>query len=269
LILFLFHLDVTVVPSFTGGGKGFGGEDVHLQVPLIDVEGIATHESGMIDVALALRREGVFDLNAVCDLLTEYLEDVRFAIFVMLWLFTLLLGFNFSLLLFQAMKLTKAAETIIAEDNGALIQKCIAELEKDKQMLQRVMDHSAEDYDLPMAGNRKLVSQRDHIKHRCESPQAKLVQVRSNTERQVADLKRGLGLPKPAALTLPPRVRKNCEISRVGLFKSWKGCASCMLTTFRPLGACVHRCRLGNLQLKIICAGSQRRHSASLTCSTA
>jgi hypothetical protein len=89
-----------VVPSPVGAGKGSGGKDVRLLAPLIDVEGIATCKSGMIDVALTSRREGVVERDAVCGALTECLEDVRFAALVMLCLFALLLGFNFSLLLF-------------------------------------------------------------------------------------------------------------------------------------------------------------------------
>jgi hypothetical protein len=100
LILFHFCLGLTVVPSSTSAGKGSRGEDVRLQEPLIIVEGIVVCESGMIDVALASRHEGVVDRDVVCSLLIECLQDVRFAIVLMLCLFTLLLGFNLSLLLY-------------------------------------------------------------------------------------------------------------------------------------------------------------------------
>jgi hypothetical protein len=41
------------------------------------------------------------------------------------------------------MKLTKDAESIIAEDSGALLHKCIAELQRDKKALKLAMDHGA------------------------------------------------------------------------------------------------------------------------------
>jgi hypothetical protein len=68
LILFHFCLGLMVVPSSTSAGKGSGGEDVCLQEPLIDVEGIVVLESGMIDVALAPRHEGILTVTvfAVC-----------------------------------------------------------------------------------------------------------------------------------------------------------------------------------------------------------
>jgi hypothetical protein len=54
----------------------------------------------MIDVALASRHRGAIERNDLCDLLTDFLEDVRFAIFAVLCLFALLLNFDFSLLLY-------------------------------------------------------------------------------------------------------------------------------------------------------------------------
>jgi hypothetical protein len=67
------------------------------------------------------------------------------------------------------MKLTKVAETIIAKDSGDSLQKCIAELERDKDALQRVVGLNAEDYDLVVAGNKKLAFEHDQLNLRCES----------------------------------------------------------------------------------------------------
>jgi hypothetical protein len=64
------------------------------------------------------------------------------------------------------MKLTSAAETIIAVDSGASLHKCITELEKDKNVLQRVVDHGIEDYNMMLTGNKKLASEHDKLKHR-------------------------------------------------------------------------------------------------------
>jgi hypothetical protein len=54
------------------------------------------------------------------------------------------------------MKLTKVAESIIAEDSGPSLHKHIAELERDKKVLQLVVDHSAKDYKMVVVGSRKL-----------------------------------------------------------------------------------------------------------------
>jgi hypothetical protein len=55
------------------------------------------------------------------------------------------------------MKLTKVIETIIAEDSSDSLWKCIAELERDKDALQRVVDLNAEDYDLVVVGIKNLL----------------------------------------------------------------------------------------------------------------
>jgi hypothetical protein len=59
------------------------------------------------------------------------------------------------------MKLTVAAETVIAEDSGVSLRKHIVELEKDKDMLQRIVDHGIKDYDLLVTGNKNLSSECD------------------------------------------------------------------------------------------------------------
>jgi hypothetical protein len=86
------------------------------------------------------------------------------------------------------MKLTRAAETIITEDDGASLQRRIVELDEVTGTLHRAMDNSTKDYNLVVAGNKKLGSQQDQLKHHCENLQAELAQVRSDTEKQVADL---------------------------------------------------------------------------------
>jgi hypothetical protein len=86
------------------------------------------------------------------------------------------------------MKLTRAAETIIAEDNGASFRKCISELENDKGMLQHNVDLGIEDYNLLVAGKKKLVSERDELKHLCTDLQAELVRVCSDAQNRIDDL---------------------------------------------------------------------------------
>jgi hypothetical protein len=96
---FCFHLDDTVLPPSTAGDKGPGCEDVQVQKPSSDVGEIIVHEGGMINVALTSRREGAIEHDDICGLLSDCLQDVRFAILVMLRLFALQQNFNFYLLL--------------------------------------------------------------------------------------------------------------------------------------------------------------------------
>jgi hypothetical protein len=64
--------------------------------------------------------------------------------------------------------LTRAAKTIIAEDSGESLHRRIVELEDEKNTLQRVVDHSIEDYNLLVMGNKSLLSERNDFKCRCE-----------------------------------------------------------------------------------------------------
>jgi hypothetical protein len=60
--------------------------------------------------------------------------------------------------------LTRAAKTIIAEDSEALFCRRIAELEEDKNMLHHIVDHSIEDYNVLVMGNKSLSSERNELK---------------------------------------------------------------------------------------------------------
>jgi SMC interacting uncharacterized protein involved in chromosome segregation len=85
-------------------------------------------------------------------------------------------------------KLTKVAKTIIAEDSSDSLWKHIMDLEKDKGVLQCAVDHNTEDYDLMVAGNRKLASECDQLNLRCECLQAEVAQVCSNADKCIVDL---------------------------------------------------------------------------------
>jgi hypothetical protein len=66
------------------------------------------------------------------------------------------------------MRLTTTEETIITEDSGTLLREHITELEKDKNALQGAVNYGIEDYNLMVAGNKKLASEHYKLKHRCE-----------------------------------------------------------------------------------------------------
>jgi hypothetical protein len=86
---FCFHLDDTVLPWSTSGYKGLGCDDVQVQKPSTVVGEIIIHEGGMINVALTSRHRGAIERDDLCGLLSDCLQDVRFAILVMLRLFAL------------------------------------------------------------------------------------------------------------------------------------------------------------------------------------
>jgi hypothetical protein len=88
-----------VLPPSTGGDKGPRREDVQVQKPSTDVGETIVCEGGMINVALTSRHRWAIEHNDLCGLLSDCLQDVRFAILMMLRLFALQLNFNFSLLL--------------------------------------------------------------------------------------------------------------------------------------------------------------------------
>jgi hypothetical protein len=79
-------------------------------------------------------------------------------------------------------------ETIIAEDSGAPLRRRIAELEDDKNTLQRAVDSSIKDYNLLVMGNKSLLSERNELKCHCEDLHADLVEAHSDTKKRVADL---------------------------------------------------------------------------------
>jgi hypothetical protein len=84
--------------------------------------------------------------------------------------------------------LTKAAETMIAEDNRASLCKHIAELKVEKNTLQCAVDNVIEDYDLLLEGNKRLLAERDDLCFCCEDLQAQLAEVRADAKKQIAYL---------------------------------------------------------------------------------
>jgi hypothetical protein len=86
-----------VVPPPIDGAGMFECQDVHTGKLLIASDEIIARGDGMIDVALASRRGGAIERDDLCGVLTDCLQDVRFAVLVILYLFALLLDFYFGL----------------------------------------------------------------------------------------------------------------------------------------------------------------------------
>jgi hypothetical protein len=86
------------------------------------------------------------------------------------------------------MKLTRVVGTIIAEDSRVLFHRRVTELEKDKDALQRAVDHGIKDYDLLVMGNKSLASERDELESRCEGLQAELAGTRYDAKKRVVVL---------------------------------------------------------------------------------
>jgi hypothetical protein len=86
-----------VLPLPTDGNGMSECQDVHTEKLLIASDEIVAHEGVVIDVALASRCGGAIECGDRCGVLNDCLQDVRFAILAMLYLFALLLDFYFSL----------------------------------------------------------------------------------------------------------------------------------------------------------------------------
>jgi hypothetical protein len=84
--------------------------------------------------------------------------------------------------------LTRVVETIIVEDSGASFHRHIAVLEEDKNVLQHAVDHSIEDYNLLVIGNKSLLSECNDLKCRYKDLQAALLEACSDAKKRAADL---------------------------------------------------------------------------------
>jgi hypothetical protein len=86
-----------VLPPPTDGDGTSERQDVHIEKLLIASDEIIACGDGVIDVALASRRGGAIEHDDLCGVLTDCVQDVRFAVLAMLYLFPLPLDFYFSL----------------------------------------------------------------------------------------------------------------------------------------------------------------------------
>jgi hypothetical protein len=84
--------------------------------------------------------------------------------------------------------LTKAAETIITEDNGALLCQCIVELEAEKNTLQHAVENCNKDYDLLFEGNKSLLAERNDFRYCCEDLRGELAEAHSGAKKHIAYL---------------------------------------------------------------------------------
>jgi uncharacterized protein YlxW (UPF0749 family) len=156
----------------------------------------------MLDIALVSRHAGTVNRDAVCGLLAECLEYVSSVVFAMPYLVICCWVFSVSLFLYQAVKLTKVAETIIAEDSGAPLRKCIAELEAENSRLkdvaaesaetidtlQRAVDNGVDDYNLLLEGNKSLLAERNDFHYRCEDLKDELAEAHYDAQKKTTDL---------------------------------------------------------------------------------
>jgi hypothetical protein len=150
------------------------------------------------------------------------------------------------------MKLAMVAESIIVEDSGASLHKCIVDLGRDKKALQLAVDHDPEDYEMVVASFRNLSSEHDQLKICCESLLAELAQARFDAEKRVSDLEAKVKFAEACGIEIAAEGEKNLGILEVCLFNSWRDCARCMLIRFRVSEACAQRCRWRSLWWRII-----------------
>jgi hypothetical protein len=86
-----------VVRLPTDGAGMSERQDVHTKKLLIASDEIIARGDVMIDVALASRHGGAIEHDDLCGVLSDWLQDVRFVVLAILYLFALLLDFYFSL----------------------------------------------------------------------------------------------------------------------------------------------------------------------------
>jgi FtsZ-binding cell division protein ZapB len=162
--------------------------------------------------------------------------------------------------------LTKAAETIIAEDTIASLCQRIAKLEAEKNTLQHTVENGNEDYDLLLEGNKSLLAERDNFHNRCEDLRAELMEVRSSTEKQITDLEAEVKCAEAHSTDVAGAGEK--KILRMNWFMTWRSCARCMCATLRLLEAHARRCPRASLPLWIIFDGCLQRYSVLQICLT-
>jgi hypothetical protein len=82
-IFFLFFcLDVMVVPSPGHGSRALEPRGV-LVKSVVTSDDIVVREGGMMDVGLSLRRRSAIEHGNLCSVITDCLQDVCFAVFMM------------------------------------------------------------------------------------------------------------------------------------------------------------------------------------------
>jgi hypothetical protein len=137
------------------------------------------------------------------------------------------------------MKLAKVVENILAEDSGAPLHERIAKLEKEWGVLWLALDHSTEDYELVVAGSRKLCSEHDQLKIHCDNMQAELVQAHSNAEKHISDLEAKVASTEAHNIKIAAEGKKSLRD-----FSSSE-CTICMLREFKASEVCVWQCQWG------------------------
>jgi hypothetical protein len=130
--------------------KESGHEEVHAakspspREPPTDIEIATPRDTSVLDIVLVSGHAGTVDRDVVCGLLTKCLRDVSSAMFVMPYLVICCWVFNVSLFLYQAVKLTKVAKTIITQDSGLSLHQRITELKAENSRLKDAATESTE-----------------------------------------------------------------------------------------------------------------------------
>jgi hypothetical protein len=121
------------------------------------------------------------------------------------------------------MKLTKVAETIIAEDSGDLLWKLIAELEMDNNTLKHTVDLNAKDYNLVVVGNKKLAFEHNQLNLYSESLQAKMAQIRSDADKRITDLEAKTKFAETHVVEIAAEGDKILKDFKTGLVRKLEG----------------------------------------------
>jgi hypothetical protein len=162
--------------------------------------------------------------------------------------------------------LTKTAEAIIAEDDGASLCEHIVELIAEKGALQRAVDGGIEDYDLLLEGNKSLLDVHNDLQYCCEDLHVELAEVHSNAKKRIADLEAKVKTAEAHNIdiaTVGKKCLKGFEDEHV---RDLQSCAHCMCATLQLLEAYARPCLRASPRLRITFAGCPRKYLVSQIC---
>jgi hypothetical protein len=165
--------------------------------------------------------------------------------------------------------LTKALETIIAEDNGASLCQRIAELEAEKDTLQCAVDNGIEDYDMLLEGNKSLLAEHDDIRFYCEDLQAELAEVCSDAKKQIADLEAKVESAETDSINVAAAGERRLKNFEDELIRDLAELCVLYVHNAQDIGAYARRCPRVSLRLQIIFDDYPQRYPVSHICSAA
>jgi hypothetical protein len=105
------------------------------------------------------------------------------------------------------------------------------------------LDHSIEHYELVVASNRKLCSERDQLKIHCNNLQAELVQARSDAEKGISNLEAKVASVEAYTIEIATEGEKSLRDFQGVPARQLERLHECMPREFKALEVCVQSIR--------------------------